>query len=249
MKKYTTEICAGCIDSVRAAVKAGADRVELCDNLIEGGTTPSYGLIKQALTFESLKIHVIIRPRSGDFLFTEDEMQIMREDIIQCKNLGAHGVVIGCLTENGEIDIKKTAELVELAKPMNVTFHRAFDMASDASTALEAVIESGCDRLLTSGMENSAIEGIPILKQLVEQAGERITILVGAGINKDNIQQLAKETKASEYHFSGRSVFDGKMLYRKEGVAMGGSLETGEYGRKISDPILIEEIIRNLNSI
>jgi copper homeostasis protein len=249
MKKYKTEVCAGCIDSVKAAVEGGADRIELCDNLIEGGTTPSYGLIKQALTYDTIKVHVIIRPRSGDFLYTEEEMKIMREDILQCKKLGVDGVVIGCLTEDGEIDKKKTSELVELAKPMNVTFHRAFDMVTNAEKALEDVIETGCDRILTSGLKNSAVEGIPLLNGLVKQAGSRITILIGAGINKDNIQKLATETMASEFHFSGRSVFDGRMKFRKDGVAMGGSLETGEYGRKISDQNLIKEIVKNLNCI
>ncbi len=246
MNNYKIEICAGCIDSVKAATNAGADRVELCDNLIEGGTTPSYGLIKAAVK-ENIKVNVIIRPRGGDFLYSDAEFEIMKEDIRMCKELGAHGVVIGMLDKFGNIDKTRTKQLVNEASGMDVCFHRAFDMANDWEKSIQAIIDCGCHRILSSGMKNSALEGLENIQKYVKTFGDKISIMPGSGINSSNIKTLRDVSGAKEFHLSARTVKDGNMEFRKDGIAMGGSIETGEYGRKISDEQIIKEIIQLIN--
>ncbi|MBI9035826.1 MAG: copper homeostasis protein CutC, partial [Bacteroidales bacterium] len=218
-KNYKLEICAGCIDSVHSAIEGGADRVELCDNLMEGGTTPSYGLIKKACQLKGIEIFVIIRPRGGDFLYSKDEYEIIKDDISNCKKLGVKGVVIGLLTADGEIDVKRTHELVKLARPMSVTFHRAFDMTQDPFRSLEQLIETGCDRILTSGQYQTAFEGRENLRLLVEQSNDRIVIMPGSGVNQWNIIDIISFTAAHEIHMSGRTTQHGNMNFRKQGVS------------------------------
>src|ERR1035437_9542826 len=166
-----------CVDSVTGAIAAErgvADRVELCDNLLEGGTTPSLGCIRLARQHLRIGLQVIIRPRGGDFLYDDDEMEVMREDIRLCKEAKADGVVIGCLTADGDIDQARTRDLIELARPMNVTFHRAFDMCRDAKKGLEDLVARGVDRVLTSGQDDSCLEGMELIAALERQGGGRL---------------------------------------------------------------------------
>ena len=228
--KRIIEICANSAQSCVEAEMGGASRVELCAGIPEGGTTPSYGEIKtaQALT-STIDINVIIRPRGGDFLYTEAEVEAMLLDIELCKQLGVHGVVFGCLTSEGDIDVPLMRRLIEAAKPLSVTCHRAFDVCRDPFAALEQLIELGCDRILTSGQQSTAEKGIPLLKQLVERAGQRIIIMPGCGVREGNIARIEAETGAREFHTSARSVVHSQMRYRKEEVPMGSSAVTSEF--------------------
>lgn len=229
-KKITLEICAGSVASCIAAEAGGASRIELCDNLLEGGTTPSYATIAIAREKVKIDLYPIIRPRGGDFLYDDLEYAIMQKDIQLCKELGCNGVVIGLLTADGKIDVPRTKALVELAWPMGVTFHRAFDMTEDPLQALEDVISTGCERILTSGQRNTAIEGIPLLKTLVEKAEGRIAIMVGSGVRVNNITQLVQETGAVEFHTTARAYEESGMVYRNPNVSMGGIPGVPEYG-------------------
>ena len=228
--KRIIEICANSAWSCVEAEAGGASRVELCAGIPEGGTTPSYGEIKtaQALT-SKIDINVIIRPRGGDFLYTEAEIQSMLLDIELCKQLGVHGVVFGCLTREGDIDVPLMRRLIEAAKPLSVTCHRAFDVCRDPFAALEQLIELGCDRVLTSGQQATAEMGIPLLKQLVEKAGDRIIVMPGCGVRENNIARIEAETGAKEFHTSARSVVYSQMAYRKQEVPMGSSAVTSEF--------------------
>lgn len=201
----TLEICANSIHSALIAQDAGAHRVELCENLNEGGTTPSFGTISETRKHLHISLFVLIRPRSGDFLYTKEEFEVMKTDIELCKKIGCDGIVIGLLTKEGEVDYDRTLELVKLAAPMEVTFHRAFDRCKDPFEALELIIKMGCKRILTSGLQNSVLEATDLIKKLIEQAGDRISIMPGAGINSSNILELKKITKAKEYHSSAKT--------------------------------------------
>lgn len=216
----TLEICANSLQSAINAQLAGAHRVELCENLSQGGTTPSYGLISQARKNLSIKLNVLIRPRSGDFLYSDNEFEIIKEDIQMAKQLGIDGVVCGILLPNGDIDIIRTKKLVELAKPMTFTFHRAFDFANDPYKALEDIVSTGADCLLTSGQQPTAIEGEHLIRELVKIADGRISIMPGSGINADNIEFLL-ETGAKEFHMSGTSTLESGMTFKKFGMSLG----------------------------
>lgn len=215
------EVCANSLTSALAAQEGGAIRVELCDNLAEGGTTPSYSTIALAKKLLHIQVYPIIRPRGGDFLYSNLEFDLMKEDIKICKSLNCDGIVIGILKADGSIDKERCAELIELAKPMAVTFHRAFDMSNNMQLALEDLIELGVERVLTSGGANSAIKGVQTLKILVKQAGNRICIMPGAGINDSNIATLVKETGAQEFHASAKEFVASKMEYRNATTKMG----------------------------
>lgn len=207
------EICANSIHSALAAQSAGAQRVELCENLGEGGTTPSFGTISLTRKRLNIDLYVLIRPRAGDFLYSDEEFEVMKTDIENCKKLNCDGVVIGILTKDGEIDVKRNQELVNLAKPMSVTFHRAFDRCKDPLNALEEVIQLGCDRILTSGLKNSAADATSLLKELVNQARGRIIIMPGAGVNSSNIKSLSEKTGAREFHSSAKKEQPSLMNY------------------------------------
>ena len=206
------EICANSAQSCVEAEAGGAKRVELCAGIPEGGTTPSYGEIKtaQALT-STIDINVIIRPRGGDFLYTPAEIDAMLLDIELCKQLKVHGVVFGCLTKEGDIDVPLMRRLMEAAKPLSVTCHRAFDVCRDPFAALEQLIELGCDRILTSGQQSDAVKGIPLIAELVRRADGRIIIMPGCGVRENNIAKLEAETGAKEFHTSARSIVYSKM--------------------------------------
>lgn len=228
--KRIIEICANSAQSCVEAEAGGATRVELCAAIPEGGTTPSYGEIRAAQELTSrIAINIIIRPRGGDFLYTPAEIKSMLYDIQMAKELKVHGVVVGCLTAEGAIDIDLLKRLVEAAKPLSVTFHRAFDVCRDPFVALEQIIEAGCDRILTSGQEKDAVTGIPLLAELVKRAAGRIIIMPGCGVRENNIAQIEAETGATEFHTSARHVVHSKMVYRKERVPMGSSTVTSEF--------------------
>ncbi|MBO9155107.1 copper homeostasis protein CutC [Chitinophaga sp. GCM10012297] len=242
MEKITLEICATSLASCKAAQEGGADRIELCDNLLEGGTTPSYATIKLARETVNIALYPIIRPRGGDFLYSEEELAIMKEDILVCKELGCDGVVIGLLTPDGKVDTARTRELVELAKPMGVTFHRAFDMTADPLRALEDVIATGCERILTSGQRNTAPEGAELIATLVEKAAGRIRIMAGSGLRDHNAAALAAATHAREFHTTAKEYEDSKMTYRNPNVSMGGIPGVPEYGIAVTRAATVRKI-------
>jgi copper homeostasis protein len=247
--KFCLEICVESVESAIEAQNAGADRIELCDNLIEGGTTPGYGKIISARNNLTISLNVIIRPRGSDFLYTDLEYDVMRRDIEICGEAGVDGIVTGILRNDGTIDIERTARLIELARPMSATFHRAFDMCSDPILGLDDVISTGTDRLLTSGQKDKAEKGIYLIRQLVEHAGKKIIIMPGGDINESNIAMIAEISGASEFHLTGRKTIDSEMLFRKQGVSMGGLSDISEFSRKVADPEKIKSIINILNLI
>lgn len=202
--KLNLEICAGSLRSALAAQEGGADRIELCDNLSVGGTTPSYGMIKTCRSLLKIPVFPIIRPRGGDFIYSEEEFEVMKQDIICCRELGCEGVVFGVLRAEGTVDIQHCAELVNLAGDMEITFHRAFDSCHDLEKGLEDVISLGFHRILTSGGQLYAENAIPTLKRLVKQAGSRISIMPGSGITDKNLLQIAMETDAFEFHTTAK---------------------------------------------
>src|SRR5215831_2360553 len=218
------EVCAFNIQSCIIAERAGAKRVELCDNPVEGGTTPSYGAIRQTREKISIDLYPIIRPRAGDYCYDEDEFAIIQKDILLCKDLGCNGISVGIQLSNGLIDTERLRQIVEWAYPMGVTCNRVFDASPDPQQALEAIINAGCERVLTSGQKSSAPEGTALLAALVKQADERIIIMPGAGIRSSNIEQLIKETGASEYHTSARKAVAGKATFQNKSVLDTGSL-------------------------
>jgi copper homeostasis protein len=246
---YKLEICVDSIESALNAQLAGADRVELCDNLSEGGSTPSYGTIISARSNLDIMLHVIIRPRGGDFLYTDFEYDIMRRDVELCGESGADGIVIGILTANGRIDVERTTRLVELARPMSVTFHRAFDMCSDPFKGLEEIIQSGADRVLTSGHSNKAENGSQLIKKLLKQAKGRIIIMPGSGVDELNIASIAKMTGACEFHLTGRKTVDSEMKFRQQGISMSGNSDISEFSRKVADTEKIRKIVEILKKI
>jgi len=207
------EICSFNLTSAIIAQEAGAHRVELCASPEEGGTTPGPGLIRMARELLQIEIYPIIRPRGGDFLYSEEEFQIMLKDIQYCKETGCHGVVIGMLNTDGTVDKKRTARLVKAAWPLGVTFHRAFDRAANPFEALEDIISLGCERILTSGQRPTAMEGAALINELVRQADERIVIMPGSGVRSSNIAALAEKTDASEFHTSARILVASTMEY------------------------------------
>lgn len=198
--------------TTQSAVEGGADRIELCASLTEGGTTPSYGMIKKCREKFSVYLFPIIRPRGGDFFYTDEEYGIIKEDILVCKNFGCDGVVIGMLKKDGTIPVKKVAKLIELAYPLEVSFHRAFDRCKEPFEAMEELIKIGCTRILTSGQQLAAPQGIALIAQLIKTADERIVIMPGSGVRKENIKELADKTGAVEFHSSLR----GKQKSRME---------------------------------
>lgn len=244
---YKFENCANSVESCLEAQRAGIDRVELCAGIPEGGTTPSYGDIlvaRKLLT--ATKLHVIIRPRGGDFLYSDVEKEIMLEDVRMSRRLGVDGVVFGALTAEGDVDMEFMRQLMKEAEGMSVTFHRAFDVCRDPFLALEQIIELGCHRILTSGQMPKAEEGVELLHELVERASERIIIMPGCGVNASNIAHIAEATGAREFHFSGRSKRESGMLFRKSRVSMGGAVVIDEYSRDVTDVEIVKETIDRL---
>lgn len=221
MKDSFTLEC--CVDSVESALNAelgGATRIELCSNLIIGGTTPTAALFETIREKTPVRIHTLIRPRFGDFLYTEPEFEIIIKEIQLFQELGAEGIAVGCLSKNGELDFQRMNRVRTEAKDMSVTLHRAFDVCRDAKKALTQAKELGINTILTSGQEQTAEEGIELLNQLEEESGE-ISIMIGAGVTPAVIELFLQETNISSYHMSGKDVLQSKMQYRKENVNMG----------------------------
>ena len=246
-RKSKIEICANSVESAIKAQEGVAYRVELCAGIPEGGTTPPFGDMRMARQMlHQTKLHVIIRPRGGDFLYSPLEQEIMLHDIKVARQLGADGVVFGCLTAEGDVDMAAMKKLMNAVGDMNVTFHRAFDMCKDPFKALEQIIELGCTRILTSGQESNAVKGIPLLKELVKQADGRIIIMPGCGVNPGNIKQIAEETNATEFHFSGRSSYESDMIFRNPKVSMGGTVKIEEYQRDITNPEIVKAALAEL---
>jgi copper homeostasis protein len=211
--KYLIEIATSDFLTTKSAVEGGADRIELCANLAEGGTTPSYAHIKKCREAFDIALFPIIRPRGGDFLYTKDEFEIMKNDIKLSKELGCEGIVIGLLNMDGTIDMTRTSELIELAYPLEVTFHRAFDRCKDPFIALEELIEISCHRILTSGQKPTVSEGVELITELNKKADDRIIILPGSGVRKDNIKMLAEKTGCIEFHSSLRGKANSPMQF------------------------------------
>lgn len=233
------EVCLQSADDAVAAQRGGAQRVELCSALIEGGITPSMGTIKVCRAAVDIDIMVMIRPRGGDFLYTELEYATMKTDIEQCKQLGVTGVVFGLLTESGEIDLERTRTLVELARPLSVTFHRAFDVCKDPLVALEQLIELGVDRVLTSGQAATVPEGKELIRQLVVQAAGRIGVLPGCGITPQNVAEIVAYTGVKEFHATAFGQESSAMLHQNPSVYMG-IPGLAEYERLVTR----EEVVR-----
>jgi len=216
---YLIEIATSDFVTTRSAVQGGADRIELCANLAEGGTTASAGMIRQCRESFDVLLYPIIRPRGGDFLYSEEEFQIMLHDVKLSRELGCDGVVIGMLHADGRIDLPRTAKLVEAAYPLGVTFHRAFDRCLDPFAALEELIEVGCERILTSGQKPAAPDGVELIAQLNKVADHRITIMPGSGVRVDNVRQLADQTGCTELHSSLRRKTKSQMDFIHPGFA------------------------------
>ena len=242
------EICVDSPEGVIAARDGRADRVELCDNLFEGGTTPSIGAIRMARRVGGIRLHVIIRPRGGDFLYSDVEFETMRIDIEAARTARVDGIVIGLLTADGNIDKERTRELLILAQPMSVTFHRAFDVCRDPLVALEDLIEIGVDRVLTSGQHADALSGAKTIKKLVEAAGDRIVVMACGGIDETTAAEVVAATGASELHFTAFGEIASEMEYNNEAVTMGSSEGPSEYLRRLTSAEKVVEVIKSLRS-
>ncbi len=244
--KRKLEICCYSVESAINAERSGADRIELCDNYLEGGTTPSYATIQYSVEKLNIPVNIIIRPRGGDFLYSNVEYEIIKQDVLAAKKLNASGIVIGFLTSSGEIDIEKTKEIVELAKPLEITFHRAFDMCKDPLKAIGQLKKIGITRILTSGAKNTAIEGINLLAKLVKKAGNEIIVMPGSGINKNNLSELIQKTKAIEYHSSAKTFKNSKMNYFNKNISMGSVDSINEFRKITVDPEKVKKMIEIL---
>lgn len=240
-----------CVDSVEAAVAAqmgGTDRVELCADLLEGGITPSSGIIRLAREQLTIPMNVLVRPRGGDFCYSRTEFDVMKHDVEHAKQLGADGVVIGILNPDGTVDAERTHALIELARPMSVTFHRAFDMAQDPLATLETLVELGVERVLTSGQEATVWEGIDLIVELVRRANGRIIIMPGGGITERNVARIIAHSGVTEIHASVRTTVDSPMAYRRGHVFMGGALRPAEYAIKTTSSSGVQALIAAMQS-
>lgn len=237
------EICVEGIDGFLAAQAAGADRVELCASLVEGGLTPSLGTIRAACAAARIPVHVIIRPRGGDFLYSEPEFQTMLDDVRALRDEGVAGVVFGCLARDGRIDEARMTALVEAAGPLAVTCHRAFDMTRDPEEAVAALIGCGVDRVLTSGQHDTAVDGLDILRRTVAAAAGRLKVMACGELDASNIAQVWAESGADELHFAALVTRDGGMEFRNPGVGMGGTDLDREYRLTVTDPDAVRRTI------
>lgn len=236
------EVCAYSLESCQNAQQAGASRVELCGGLGEGGTTPSAGLIAAVRENAHIDLYVMIRPRGGDFVYEYSEIEVMRRDIAIAKSLGANGVVLGMLLPNGEVDVPRTRELVQHAQPLGVTFHRAFDLTPDPLTALEAVIETGCERILTSGQKPTAPQAAQLLTRLVQQAKGRIEIMAGGGVSAANAMELIA-TGVDALHLTGKAFRPGRQTYFPADISMAGEIPD-ERSVLYTDPERVAAVVK-----
>lgn len=238
----TLEIVVYNIESALKAQEGRADRIELCDNPGEGGTTPSYGTIENVRQNVNLDVFVMIRPRGGDFHYSNYEFHSMKRDIDQCQKLSVDGVVFGILNEDGTIDKKRCTELIKRARPLKVTCHRAFDMTRDPFEALEDCIEAGFDRILTAGQQAQAIKGVDLIAELIKKANGRIAIMPGSGVNESTVEEIVSKTKATEIHFSATAFRDSAMTYKNPNIAGMGDEEGSEFKLRSVDPNRIKKM-------
>ena len=238
----TIEVVVYNFESALKAQEGGADRIEVCDNPGEGGTTPSYGTIELVRQNVSLDVYVMIRPRGGDFFYSSYEYHSMKRDISQCQKLSVDGVVFGILNTNGTIDVKRCKELIVQARPLKVTCHRAFDMTRDPFEALEDCIEAGFDRILTAGQRSAAIDGAELIGDLVKKARGRIAIMAGSGVNEDTVEDVISKSKIMEIHCSSTAFKDSPMIYRNSRIAGMGSEEGSEFRLRVVDPERVKKI-------
>ncbi|MBS6705757.1 MAG: copper homeostasis protein CutC [Lachnospiraceae bacterium] len=221
MKDYILEVCADSVESVLAAEEGAATRVELCQNLVIGGTTPGPKFFEEVRRHSKIRIHALIRPRFGDFCYTDYEYAVIREEVKMYRELGAEGVVIGILKPDGTLNMEQMEGLMEEAKGMSVTLHRAFDVCADPFAALEDAVKLGIDTILTSGQRNNCLEGAELLRELEKRSAGRICIQAGGGVNAEVIERLAPAAGIRAWHMSGKVTLDSEMRYRKDGVNMG----------------------------
>lgn len=248
MKRAVLEVSVEGVDGLLVAQRNRADRVELCASVLEGGITPSIGMVRVALRQATVPVFVIVRPRGGDFLYSEAEFAAMCEDVEALQQLGVAGIVSGCLTAHGEVDAVRTAELLRLAKPMSFTFHRAFDMVREPLEALEILIKLGVDRVLTSGQSAHALEGLANLTLLGKAAGGRIIVMPCGGLRAVNIAQVYRETGLHEMHFAAHKSEASGMLYRNARVAMGGAPQEHEYLKTVTDPVTVRTTVEAVSA-
>jgi copper homeostasis protein len=248
MTPIILEVCVDSMASALAAQAGGAQRIELCASLLEGGLTPSAATIEIARKQLGLDINVMIRPRGGDFLYSDLEFAIMQRDIEIAKESGANGVVMGILTADGAIDMARTQALTDLARPMSVTFHRAFDRVCDPHAALDDLMRLGIDRVLTSGLEATALQGVTTIANLIRQAAGRITIMPGSGIHQGNVVEIIRTTGASEIHMSGRTTQESPMRYRNSRISAGSPSQPAEYSQQVTSASAIRATLDAVRS-
>lgn len=241
------EVCAGDYQSAQEAALNGAKRIELCAALEVGGLTPSMSTLRQVKSTFSIEAYVLIRHRSGDFLYTEDEKKIMLSEISEAVEAGADGVVVGALKSDGSIDVDFLRKAITAARSHPVTFHRAFDVCCHPMESLETLVQCGCTRVLTSGCAVSAEKGVELIKRMVDTYGDRIIVMPGCGVTADNVQRIVKETHVSEVHSSCTSTIGSKMEFRADEVKMGAS-DVNEYVRKVTDGQKVKAILAALST-
>ena len=243
------EICCYTVESALLAQEAGADRIEFCDNYQEGGTTPSSAAIEYVVQKLSIPVNVIVRPRGGDFLYSAAEFEVIKNDILKIKGLGANGVVTGFLKANGDIDLTRTREIVKLAGSMEVTFHRAFDMCRSPFEALGQLIDTGITRILTSGGKNRAADAVDTISEMINKAGDKMIVMPGSGITDLNLPEIMRKTKAVEFHSSAKKFISSKMQYFNSSVSMGGKNSVDEFKVIAVDEKMIKKMKRIISDV
>lgn len=247
-KRPVLEVCVDSVEAAMAAQGGGADRVALCADLMAGGTTPSAGAIQLARQHITIGLNVIIRPRGGDFCYSDIESEVMKRDIEIAREAGADGVVVGMLRMDGSVDTQRTGMLMEIARPLGVTFHRAFDMCRDPCKAMGALMDLGVDRVLTSGQEASALEGLDLIADLVERAGGRMIVVPCGAITERNVGKIVRESGAKEVHIAAPVTLESCMDYRNSRCFMGGELRPPEFAINMTDRNRVTELVRAIGA-
>lgn len=244
------EVCIDNIESLHYAISGGATRIELCSSLALGGLTPNFGLMKQTAKASSIPVYAMIRPRQGDFLYSEEEIEIMLSDVEAASEAGLDGIVFGLLTQDGHIDIENSQRIAERAKSLGLgmTYHRAIDQCADMTSALEAIISLGCERILTSGLAPTAIEGVQTLADMVAIAKGRIEIMAGAGVNIDNVETIIKSTGVTEVHLSGKTTRSSHMVFVGEQAKMGAQ-DVDDFAIPITNTQTIRQLVAKVRQL
>jgi copper homeostasis protein len=247
VRSVVVEACVDAIDAALEAERGGASRIELCGELLQGGVTPSAGLIAAVWERIDIPLFVLVRPRTGDFLYTDDELDVMRRDIEQAKSLGVEGVALGALTADGDVDAERLRSLVELARPMSVTFHRAFDFARDQESAVHALLALGVDRVLTSGGAATALEGTAGIAALVKRVGDRLIVMAGGSITASNVGGIVAATEVREVHVRGAARVESAMRHRREAVSLS-KVGTSDYERAVTRADEIRRVVESVGA-